>query len=118
LLAVEGVAASIIADEMPGQAPIVVAGSGPRLRIHCLYGDDATEGEAAAEDALTWDPTEHDWQVSLPVSEEELHWVSASLKKIGSRVVAYDPDAEERASASSTERKTDFQVDVEAFKKS
>ena len=111
-------AASIIADEMPGQAPIVVAGSGPRLRIHCLYGDDATEGGAAAEDALTWDPTEHHWQVSLPASEEELPWVSASLKKIGSRVVAYDPDAEERAGASSTERKTDFQVDVEAFKKS
>ena len=40
LLAVSGVAASIIADQAPKVAPIVVTCDGPRTRIYCLYDDD------------------------------------------------------------------------------
>lgn len=117
LAAIEGVAASLIADEVTEQAPIVVAGSGPRLRIYCIYGEVAIGGEGASEEALTWDPTKDDWHVHLPVSEEEMEWVSASLKKIGSRVVAYNCDEDERAGTSTDQRKADFRVDVEAFRK-
>lgn len=117
LLAVEGVAACLIVDEVPKEAPIVVAGSGPRLRVYCLYDDEAIGGESASEESLSWDPTEKDWQVFLPVSREEMSWVSASLKKLGSRVVAYDRDADERAGESSAERGAEFRVDVEAFKR-
>src|SRR3546814_224340 len=43
LLAVSGVAASVIADQAPKDAPIVVTCDGPRTRIYCLYDDDALE---------------------------------------------------------------------------
>ena len=117
LLAAEGVAACLIADETPKDAPIVVTGSGPRLRVYCLYGDEAITGDSASEESLTWDPSKGEWQVSLPVSAEELPWVKASLKKLGSRVVAYDAESGERASALPDERKSELRVDVEAFKR-
>lgn len=37
---VTGVLASVISDEVPRDDPITVVGSGPRVRIYCLYGDD------------------------------------------------------------------------------
>lgn len=89
LAAVEGVACSLIASEM--SAPIVVYGSGPRLRIYCLYGDDAIEGDKVSEGALTYVPTEGDWRMSLPCPEEELEWVQKSLRS-SARVSARDED--------------------------
>src|SRR5699024_9357484 len=49
LLAVAGVAASIIADQAPKDAAITVTCDGPRTRIYCLYDDDAVEGSDANE---------------------------------------------------------------------
>ena len=51
LLAVAGVAASVIADQAPKEAAIVVTCDGPRTRIYCLYDDDAVEGSDANEEA-------------------------------------------------------------------
>ena len=56
LLAVAGVAASIIAEQAPKDAAIVVTCDGPRTRIYCLYDDDAVDGSDANEDALGFDP--------------------------------------------------------------
>ncbi len=78
LAAVAGVACSLIAGEM--SAPIVVYGSGPRLRIYCLYGDDAIEGDNVSEGAFPYVPTDGDWRMSLPCPEEELEWVQKSLR--------------------------------------
>jgi len=39
------------------------------------------------------------------------------FQKIGSRVVAYNCDEDERAETSTNQTKADFQVDVEAFRK-
>lgn len=89
LAAVAGVACSLIASEM--SAPIVVYGSGPRLRIYCLYGDVAIEGDSVSEGALTYVPTEGDWRMSLPCPEEELEWVQKSLRS-SARVSARDED--------------------------
>jgi hypothetical protein len=89
LAAVAGVACSVIASEM--SAPIVVYGSGPRLRIYCLYGDEAIEGDNVSEGALTYVPTEGDWRMSLPCPEEELEWVQKSLRSY-TRVSARDED--------------------------
>ena len=47
LLAVGGVAASVIAEHAPKDAPIVVTCDGPRTRVYCLYDDDAIEGSDA-----------------------------------------------------------------------
>lgn len=94
LLAVSGVAASIIADQAPNDAPIVVTCDGPRTRIYCVYDDDAIEGSDANEDVLGFDPLQGDWRVSLPCPKDDLSWVQGALKKHSTHITAREPDAE------------------------
>jgi hypothetical protein len=94
LLAVSGVAASIIADQAPKDTPIVGTCDGPRTRIYCLYDDDAVEGSDANEEALGFDPLSGDWQVSLPCLNDDLSWVQGALKKHSTRITAREPDTE------------------------
>lgn len=93
LESVAGVACSLISDETFGAAPAVVVGAGPRLKIYCLYDDDATNGEQANENTLTFNPTDGDWKMSLPCAPEDLDWVQNELKKKSSRIIARDKDA-------------------------
>jgi hypothetical protein len=88
LLAVAGVAASVIADHGPKEHAIVVTCDGPRTRIYCIYDDDAIEGSDANEDALGFDPLSGDWRVSLPCLPDDLFWVQAALKKHSERITA------------------------------
>ena len=90
LLAVGGVAASVIADQAPKDAAIVITSDGPRTRIYCLYDDDAIDGADANEDSLGFDPLKGNWRVSLPCQSEDLTWVQAALKKHSSRITARD----------------------------
>ena len=92
LLAVGGVAASVIADQAPRDSAITVICDGPRTRIYCLYDDDAIDGGDANEDALGYDPLKGDWRVSLPCLSEDLAWVQAALKNYGTRITARDRD--------------------------
>ena len=92
LLAVTGVAASVIADQAPKDAAITVTCDGPRIRIYCLYDDDAVEGSDAKEDALAFDPLKGDWRVSLPCLADDLVWVQSALKKHGTRITVRDLD--------------------------
>ena len=92
LLAVAGIAASVIADHAPEDAPIVATCDGPRTRIYCLYDDDAIDGSDANEDPLGFDPLKGDWRVSLPALAEDLSWVQAALKEHSDRITARDPD--------------------------
>jgi hypothetical protein len=101
LLAVAGVAASLIADQAPKDAAIVVTCDGPRTRIYCIYDDDAIDGSEANEDALGFDPLKGDWRVSLPCLADDLAWVQSALKQHSSRITARDRDA-----AVSTEEST------------
>jgi hypothetical protein len=93
LLAVAGVAASVIADQAPKDASITVTCDGPRTRVYCLYDDDAVEGSDANEDPLGFDPLKGDWRLSLPCLAEDLSWVQSALKKHSSRITARDLDA-------------------------
>ena len=90
LLAVSGVAASVIADQAVLGAAIVVTCDGPRTRIYCLYDDDAIDGADANEDPLGFDPLKGDWRVSLPCLADDLEWVQAALRKSSERVTARD----------------------------
>ena len=114
LAEVAGIACSIIAGEM--RAPIVVHGAGPRLRIFCLYGDDAIEGSSVEEQPLSFVPTDGDWHMSLPCPEEELPWVRRNLaasRRVSARDEAEGPavdDDDERTDASSSP-----DVDRDAF---
>lgn len=92
LLAVAGIAASLIADQAPKDAAIVVTCEGPRTRIYCLYDDDAVEGSDANEDPLGFDPLKGDWHVSLPCLADDLAWVQDALKRHSNRITARDRD--------------------------
>lgn len=116
LLAIAGVASSLIADEAMKAAPVVVYGSGPRVRIYCLYGEDAITGDTANESALAFDATEGDWAMSLPCPADDLAWVQEALKKQSSRVTARDmaTNVEEDKADSAAATKA-LQVDEEEF---
>ncbi|QOZ06903.1 hypothetical protein [Bradyrhizobium sp. CCBAU 51765] len=88
LLAVSGVAASVIADHAPKSDAIVVTCDGPRTRIYCVYDDDAIEASDANEDALGFDPLSGNWRVSLPCLPDDLGWVQSALKKHSERITA------------------------------
>jgi hypothetical protein len=92
LLAVAGIAASVIADQAPKDAAITVTCDGPRTRIYCLFDDDAVEGSGANEDVLGFDPLKGDWQVSLPCLAEDLAWVKNALTKHSTRITARNLD--------------------------
>jgi hypothetical protein len=101
LLAVAGIAASLIADQAPRDAAIVVTCDGPRTRIYCLYDENSIDGADANEDTLGFDPLKGDWRISLPCLAEDLGWVQDALKKCSTRITARDSAAsintEERA---------------------
>jgi hypothetical protein len=88
LLAVKGIAASVIADQAPKDAAIVATCDGPRTRIYCLYDEDAIDGTGENEAALGFDPLNGDWNVSLPCQDSDLSWVQTALKQHGSRITA------------------------------
>lgn len=90
LMRVAGIVASVIADQAPSSSPIVVTCEGPRTRIYCLYDDDALDESSSNESKLGFDATEGDWQVSVPVTAEDLDWVNTALGKESKRVVARD----------------------------
>lgn len=90
LLSVAGIASSVIADQAPRTAPIVVTCDGPRTRIYCVYDDDALDDSEADENPLGFDPLKGDWHISLPCLAADLGWVQAALKKHGTRITARD----------------------------
>jgi hypothetical protein len=105
LLAVAGIAASVIADQAPKGAAITVTCDGPRTRIYCIYDDDAVEGSDANEDPLGFDPLKGDWRVSLPCLADDLAWVQSALKKHSTRITARDLDATVTSADEATSRK-------------
>ncbi|MFZ1991934.1 MAG: hypothetical protein WAW96_19435 [Alphaproteobacteria bacterium] len=110
LLSVGGIVASVIAEQGPKVAPIVVTCDGPRTRIYCLYDEDAIDGSDANEDELGFDPLIGDWRLSLPCPEDDLGWVKAALKKHSSRITARDLDSHLSADESATAAKSEALV--------
>lgn len=90
--AVSGIAASIIAEQTPSEAPIVVTCDGPRTRVYCIYDEDAVDGSDANENVLGFDPLNGDWRVSLPCSADDLDWVQSALKQHSDRITARDAE--------------------------
>jgi hypothetical protein len=117
LLSVEGIGSSIIATEAPKDAAIVVFGNGPRVRLYCLYDDDAMAGDTANETALAVCPTDGEWQMSLPVDADDLAWVKDALAKKTARVTVREKsetvDSGDDASTKSAEGAA--AINMEAF---
>lgn len=115
LLSVKGIASSLIASEAMKDAPIVVYVAGTRVRVYCLYGDDALTGENANEDKLVSSPVDGDWKMSLPASASDLEWVQAALKEKSTRITARDLNVGvDEMSEESTSSKS-FSINKEAF---
>jgi hypothetical protein len=85
LEAISGVAASLIASEAMTSA-VVVAGSGPRVRIYCSYGDDAVSGDGSNESPLAFCATEGNWSLSLPAPVDDVEWIAALLSAKSPRI--------------------------------
>jgi len=110
-----GSAASIIADQAPKDAPIVVTCDGPRTRIYCLYDEDAVDGSDASEDALGFDPLKGDWRVSLPCSADDLAWVQKLLAQKSTRITARGPDEAVAADTSEKAAAAALTIDPKGF---
>ena len=113
---VVGIAASIITEKSPEQAPIVVLGGGPRVRIYCLYDESALEADARNEAALSFNSLDGDWKISLPCKAEDLAWVSAALQAKTARVLARDA-TEGIAVPAVRSQSTTFEVNIGEFMK-
>lgn len=90
LMSVDGTVSSLISSDAMKDAAVVCTGTGPRVRIHCLYGEDAITGDDANESPLQQCPTEDDWELSVPCPANDLDWVNRSLKDKSPRITARD----------------------------
>lgn len=121
LEAVAGIASSLITREAM-TSPIVVYGCGPRVRIYCVYDEDAITGDAANENKLAFDATDGDWHMSLPCPEDDLDWVVGALAKKTKKITARDQAAEVESGENSQAAKGTptggaAGIDMEAFLK-
>lgn len=92
LESITGVVSAVIVDEFLADTPIIFTGKGPRIRIYCLYGEDALLDENSNEGSLVQKPTSEDWHVYVPCAEEDLSWITESLKPVSAFVTAYNKD--------------------------
>lgn len=117
LLGIEGIASSIISTESPRNAAMVVRGKGPRVRIYCLYDDEAISGDDGNEATLPDCPTDGDWVMSLPADADDVAWVKDALAKTSKRVTVREKSeafdgGEEKSKQTST---TEAAINTEAF---
>lgn len=117
LIGVTGIASSLISSEVMKDSPIIIYGSNPRLRIYCLYGEDAISGESASESSLPFKPTEGDWRMSLPCPEDELDWIQKALEKQSKHIAARDMTKTIQENQSISDGRS-FVVDLETFLRS
>jgi hypothetical protein len=118
LALVTGIACSLITREAM-TSPIVLYGTGPRVRIYCLYNEDAVEGDEASESQLSFDATSGDWALSLPCPDEDLAWVQPALAAKCTRISARDMESPVEDDANSEKAVVSAsEMDLEAFFKS
>ena len=89
-----GVACSSISSEATKEAAIVVWGGGPRVRVYCVFDDDAVTQDGVNEDPLPKSPTEGDWKMSIPCMPEDVGWSKAKLASVCSRISARSMDVD------------------------
>jgi hypothetical protein len=114
---ITGEASALIASDIMKEYPFVIMGSGPRLRVYCLYDEDAISGDDKNEEPLGWNPTEGDCMAYLPCTTEECDFFKATLHKKTSRIKCYDvkegiPEQEQAEAKSEG-----LTIDIEGFRK-
>lgn len=91
---ITGVASAVIADEILQEAPFVIVGSGPRLKIYCEYGDGALSEDDCNEGSLVQKPLLGNWHLYIPCSPEDITWITSALVTVSTFISAYDKDKE------------------------
>lgn len=115
LLSISGIAASLITDQCPKNAPIVIICDGPRTRIYCTYDEDAMDGTGENEDSLGFDPLNGTWAISLPCQLDDLNWVQDALKKFSTRITARDLDSDAANSKDRSNNSKTLTLDPDGF---
>jgi len=115
LQTVSGVASALIASETPKDYPIVIWGEGPRIRIYCLFGEDALAADDKDEDPFANCPTNGDWHLSLPCTEEDLSWVQEELERVANRVSARKLGEPVEETEDTARNQESLQVNKDAF---
>lgn len=115
IVAVAGIAASVIADQAVKDVPIVVTCDGPRTRIYCLYDDDAIEDSDANEEPLGFDALKGAWHVSLPCHKDDLSWVQSALKQHSGRITARDLDTNVGGESIEAAKALSLTLDLKGF---
>jgi hypothetical protein len=120
LAGVTGAACAAIASEALKDAPVVVFGGGPRIRIYCVFDEDAITNEGINEDALPKSPTEGgDWRISIPYLAEDVAWASAGLATASARIAARSVDHEVDDEVSdAAAAKSSLSINMSEFEKS
>ncbi len=112
---VTGIASSLIADEAFKDEALVIIGAGPRLRVYCLYDEEAVTADNRNEGKLTWKPADSDWKAYLPCPSDDLNWVTKSLKERSSRFIAYDIKEGLKVEEATMRSTAKLEIDAEAF---
>jgi hypothetical protein len=98
-----GVACTAISSEATKEGAIVVWGGGSRVRVYCVFDEDAIIGDDVSESVLVTSPCKGDWKMSIPCLAEDVAWCSAALASVSTRISAraHDEDVQagEEASA-------------------
>jgi hypothetical protein len=117
LLSISGIASSIISTESPKGAAMVVRGKGPRVRLYCLYDDEAISGDDANESALAECPTDGDWTLSLPADADDVAWIRDALANKSTRVIVREKSeaVDDGEEPSKTSAASDAAINLEAF---
>src|ERR1700681_4633435 len=89
-----GVACASISSEATKGAPIVIWGGGLRVRVYCVFDENAITQDEVNEDALPKSPTDGEWKMSIPCLREDVKWSSANLVAASSRISARSVDDE------------------------
>ena len=105
---VKGIGSCLINDEVLEKYPLVVKNKGPRLRVYCLYGEDAVSTEEKNEETLSWSPTAESWHAFLPCLSGDLEEMAKLLAGKSKKFSVYDvekgmPDDDPGADESSVE---------------
>ena len=118
LNSIAGIVSSLIADETPLKDAITIIGNGPRVRLYCLYGDDAISDESN-ESSLSFNPFHGEWEIYFPVHEADLNWVTKALKEKNSRFKTYktgDKIEDERNDEDKKSNFTQLTINADKFK--
>lgn len=77
LRSIKHVGSMLITEEYTRDAPIILSGTGPQVRVYTLHGDDSIDAEPPA--SIPFDPTDGDWRLSLPAAGDDVHLARSLL---------------------------------------